>query len=351
MHQGTRAVTHMTVTAVRGAANGSAVPIGSCVCMHMAKGSQPPVLNRTRNRGLSRAGCKAFADVLALSPATALKKCVASAGGGERFGADSSTTAFVPPAMRQVSRTQYPADGDPNTVIKYVDSHGGHVGGLSLQAGSARMGDVIQYSASNTLNRTLLGGKDIQTFDYATHCGRYREAVREVVESAVSRFVELGILPHEALVDARTYIVPMWSDLFAKLDERGAANLLGPARTILMNIFWRCLDTAFKRATTKGWLLRRSEGMLDPREFSQAETAFNLALIPEALITELPAFKSLKRRYDGSGHTTRGGASTSGGGSRNASGSNRGRGQRGGRGGGRNDDSGAHGSPNPTAPA
>lgn len=116
----------------------------------------------------------------------ASQKCVASAGGGERYDAGPAAP-FVPPAVRQVSRTQYPTDGDPNTIIAYVDSHGGHVGGLSLQAGSTRTCDVIQFSASKSLNRTLLGGKEIQSYDCALYCGRYREAVREVVENAVSR--------------------------------------------------------------------------------------------------------------------------------------------------------------------
>ena len=269
------------------------------------------------------AGCKAFADTLALSPTSALNRCTASAGGGTHHDVGPSAPAFVPPAMRQVSRTRYPADGDPNAIITYVDAQGGHVGGLSLQAGSTKMGDVIQYSASNTLNRTLLGGKDIQTFDYATFCGRYREAVREVVETAVERFVDLGLLPHEALVDARSFVAPVWSDLFATLDSRGAADLYGPAKTQLINLFWRCLDTAFKRAIIKGWLLRRSDGMMDRREFSIVETAFNLVLIPEALFVELPAIQSLKRKL---------GASSSGGGGRGGGGGGgRGGGRRGGR--------------------
>jgi uncharacterized membrane protein YgcG len=283
-------------------------------------------------RRCNHAGCKSFAETVALSPAAALRKCVTTAGGGERFDAGSAQPTFVPPAMRQVSRTQYPATGDSNVVITYVDSQGGMVGGLSLQAGSLKMGDVIQFSASNTLNRTMLGGKDIQTFDYATNCGRYREAVREVVEGAVTRFVELGLLPHEALVDARNFVAPVWSDLFATLDSRGAADLLGPARTQLINLFWRCLDTAFKRATTKGWLLRREAGRLDPREFSQVETAFNLVLIPEALLVELPVFQSMKRKFDamasrGSNHNGGRGGGSNGGRSGRGGGGRRGRGK------------------------
>ena len=282
-----------------------------------------------------------------MSPAAALRKCVSSAGGSHEAGPE--LPGIVAPNLRQVSRTVYPLDGDSAALITYVDSQGGHVGALSLQAGSTRMGDVIQYNASNTLNRTLLGGKDVAKFDYAEHCGRHREAVREVVEAAVSRFIELGVMPSEALVDARKHLIEAWSALFAKLDSRGASDLLGPARTTLINLFWRCLDTAFMRATAKGWLLRRSDGKLDPQEYSLVETAFNLVLLPDGVLFELPAFASLKRKLEG--QSSRGESSGGGrnGGRGRAGGRRAGRGGRSSHTGGRSGDNDAHGTPAPTA--
>jgi uncharacterized membrane protein YgcG len=223
-----------------------------------------------------------------------------------------------------------------------MDSQGGHVGALSLQAGSTRMNDVIQYSASNTLNRALLGGKDVSKFDYAEHCGRHREAVRDVVEGAISRFIELGVMPNEALTDARKHVVEVWSALFTKLHLRGAADLLWPARKALINLFWTCLDTAFMRAITKGWLLRRCNGKLDPHEYSLVETAFNLVLLPEEVLIELPALSSLKRKLEQAGQAPW--RNNSGGGRSTGDGSSGG-GRRGGRGHGHGGDEGGLGNP------
>ena len=74
-----------------------------------------------------------------MSPAAALRKCVSSAGGSHEAGPE--LPGIVAPNLRQVSRTVYPLDGDSAALITYVDSQGGHVGALSLQAGSTRMGD------------------------------------------------------------------------------------------------------------------------------------------------------------------------------------------------------------------
>lgn len=191
---------------------------------------------------------------------------------------------------RKFSRTDYPvvdaASDRSFETVKYLDSEGAQVPPLSLQAGSNKGADVVQYVGGH-LNRAALSGKSIDSFEYTTLCGVTKDAVKEVCEKAVSQFEMVGVLPEGAAHDARTFMIPAWVSLFGLLDAPSAQDA-GPSRSLLISFFWRTLDKTFMQAFQKGWTLRRFGGKLDEVEYARVASIFSIFSMPKALLKSAP---------------------------------------------------------------